>query len=119
MTGSNNYQSAIKALPGSPLFRGDERITPYSGDVILSSDPDAVIRARDVQDISEVLAYCHAHHLPHTGSARAGGLDSPVPALPKEVSSSQLNRRHALSIWERQRPDDPMLLRKMEFCWAI
>lgn len=74
MTDPATHQAALRNLPGSPLFRGDERITPYSGDVVLSSDPEAVIRARDLQDIAEVLAYCHAHYLPVTFSGGRTGL---------------------------------------------
>lgn len=61
-------------MPGNALFRGDERISPFSGDVVLHGEPDAVIRSRDGQETSEVLAYCHAHCIPVTFSGGRSGL---------------------------------------------
>lgn len=66
--------SDLKNLPGSPLLRGDETMTPYSGDVALNAYPDAVIRSRDPQDISDVLRYCHAHRIPVTFSGGRTGI---------------------------------------------
>jgi len=71
----STYSSkALNGLPGDPLLRGDDRITPYDGDVVMQATPDAVIRARDVQEISEVLAYCHQEKIPVTFSGGRTGL---------------------------------------------
>ena len=75
LTMSNSWKkSDLQDLPGNPLFRGDERLSPYSGDVALTAQPDAVIRSRDPQDLSEALAYCHAHRIPVTFSGGRSGI---------------------------------------------
>lgn len=68
------HKSSLQGLPGSPLFRGDERVSPYNGDVAVHAVPDAVVRARDPQEVSEVLAYCHGHRIPVTFSGGRTGL---------------------------------------------
>ncbi len=72
----SSYAAALKGVPvqGEVLCKGDDRITPYCGDVVKRGNPDLVIRARDVQEISEVLAYCHGHHIPVTFMGGQTGL---------------------------------------------
>ncbi|MBI2344099.1 MAG: FAD-binding oxidoreductase [Deltaproteobacteria bacterium] len=59
---------ALRHIPsrGEILFRGDARLTPYNHDTMLTGDPDALVRPRDIQECREILAYCHAHRLPVT-----------------------------------------------------
>ncbi len=64
--------------------KGDERITPYLTDTLFRGDPDWVYRARDTQDLSEILRSCSGNRIPVTvcggrtglagGAMPAGGL---------------------------------------------
>ncbi len=72
----------LRQLPahGEVLYKGDERIAPYRGDVAIQRDPDAVIRARDVQEVQEVLAFCHAGKIPVTFAGGFTGLTGAATA---------------------------------------
>lgn len=48
------------------ILAGDERIESYQEDTMMRGSADAVLRARDVQEIAEVLRYCHAQKIPVT-----------------------------------------------------
>ncbi|MDP2599589.1 MAG: FAD-binding oxidoreductase [Deltaproteobacteria bacterium] len=48
------------------LLKGDPSIEHYSQDTMMQATPDAVLRARDVQEIKEVLQYCNAEKIPVT-----------------------------------------------------
>ena len=74
--------AALQQLPahGEILYKGDERMAPYRGDVVIQGDPDAVIRARDVQEVQEVLAFCHAGKIPVTFAGGFTGLTGAVAA---------------------------------------
>ena len=65
---SPSFIKALQSLPSQSeiLLKGDERMTPYLEDVVLKGDPDAVVRARDLQDIQNILEYCHYHKIPVT-----------------------------------------------------
>ncbi len=75
--------SLIKQLPlkGSLLTPEHESFLAYCGDVVLRGTPDAVVRARDIQDISEVMAYCHGHKIPVTFIGGQTGLTGASAAL--------------------------------------
>ncbi len=62
------------SLKGQALYRGDEAISSYQGDVVLTGDPDVVVRARDTQEVAEILAYAHAHSIPVTFMGGQSGL---------------------------------------------
>ncbi|MBI2082914.1 MAG: FAD-binding oxidoreductase [Deltaproteobacteria bacterium] len=46
--------------------RGDQRIGPYLSDTVVQGDPELVYRARDSQDLTEILKYCHQEKIPVT-----------------------------------------------------
>ncbi len=48
------------------LFKDDPSIESYSQDTMMQATPDAVLRARDIQEIKEVLEYCNAEKIPVT-----------------------------------------------------
>lgn len=48
------------------IRRGDDRMAAYNHDTMMTGDPDAVVRPRDVQECADILAYCHGHALPVT-----------------------------------------------------
>lgn len=48
--------------------RGDDRITPYTTDVLYHGEPDWVYRARDFKDLQEILRYCDQEKIPVTVS---------------------------------------------------
>ncbi len=54
--------------------KGDPQISPYLSDVLCSGDPDLVYRARDLQDLSDILSFCHHHSIPVTVSGSRTGL---------------------------------------------
>lgn len=58
----------LKELPtkGDVIFAGDDRIERYCEDTMMRGSPDAVIVARDEQEISELLAYCNKNSIPVT-----------------------------------------------------
>jgi len=48
------------------IFKGDERIETYREDTMMRGDPDAVLRARDEKEISDVLVFCNRNNIPVT-----------------------------------------------------
>lgn len=61
------------------LTRDDPGISAYCHDTMLSGTPDAVVRARSAEEISDILRYAQAHQLPVTVSAgRTSMTGSPV-----------------------------------------
>ena len=61
-------QNILKNLPiSTPLiFKGNPEIERYSQDTMMQATPDAVLRARDTQEIREVLQYCNTEKIPVT-----------------------------------------------------
>jgi len=58
----------LNQMPGSPdlILKGDERMEHYREDTMLRGDPDAVMRARDEQEIREALVFCNKNKIPVT-----------------------------------------------------
>lgn len=48
------------------ILKGDSRIEGYRQDTMFRGDPDAVIRARDEQDVREAMRFCYAEQIPMT-----------------------------------------------------
>lgn len=48
------------------LFKEDPSIERYAEDTMMRSLPDAVLHARDVQEIREALRFCHSNAIPVT-----------------------------------------------------
>lgn len=48
------------------ILKGDPSIERYSQDTMMQGTPDAVLRARDVQEVREVLKFCNANKIPVT-----------------------------------------------------
>lgn len=55
-------------MQGSPdlIFKDDLRIEHYREDTMMRGDPDAVLRARDENEIKEALAFCNKNNIPLT-----------------------------------------------------
>lgn len=60
--------TSLKELPSQStlLWKEDPAIESYAQDTVMRGLPDAVLRARDIQEIQEALAFCHAHKIPVT-----------------------------------------------------
>ena len=58
----------LKSIPAkSPLILSeDPQIERYQEDTMMRGNAEAVLRARDMQEIAEVLIYCHAEKIPVT-----------------------------------------------------
>ena len=48
------------------ILKGDQRIETYREDTMFRGDPEAVIRARDEQDLRAAMRYCYAKRIPMT-----------------------------------------------------
>lgn len=61
-------RTILAALParGGVILAGDERIERYSEDTMMRGSPDAVVVARDEQEVAEILGWCDAHGVPAT-----------------------------------------------------
>jgi FAD/FMN-containing dehydrogenase len=81
MSSSGNF-SELQKIPSQSeiIFKGDERLVAYQGDVVLAGNPDALVRARDIQDVSQIMAYCHHHSIPVTFSGGRTGLTGAASA---------------------------------------
>lgn len=58
----------INKIPakGEVIKRGDPRIATYRRDAVMSGDPEAVVRPRDWQEVSEIVAWCNSRNIPVT-----------------------------------------------------
>lgn len=61
-------KSALNDLPakGGVIAAGDDRISTYAEDTMMCGAPDAVLVARDEEEVRDTLAYCGAHGIPVT-----------------------------------------------------
>ena len=48
------------------IGKDDQRIESYSEDTMYRGTPEAVVRARDEQEVAELMRYCHAQRIPMT-----------------------------------------------------
>ena len=48
------------------IFKNDSRIERYCEDTMMRGNPDAVLVARDLQDVREALRYCSSENIPVT-----------------------------------------------------
>ncbi|MDO8493761.1 MAG: FAD-binding oxidoreductase [Deltaproteobacteria bacterium] len=58
--------SSLHALNLPLLHRDNPAIATYRNDTMMAGDPDAVLRARDLQDIEEALRFCRREKIPVT-----------------------------------------------------
>lgn len=58
----------MKGLPvkGGVIYSGDDRIENYCEDTMMRGSPDAVVVARDEQEVADILKYCNAVGIPVT-----------------------------------------------------
>ncbi|MFH0798880.1 MAG: FAD-binding oxidoreductase [Pseudomonadota bacterium] len=58
----------LEALPakGGVIMAGDDRLETYSEDSMMRGRPDAVLVARDEQEVAEAMAWCNAKLIPVT-----------------------------------------------------
>lgn len=85
------------------IIKGDERAETYCEDTMMRGEPDLIVRARDEQDVTEVIAQCHADKIPvtfcasqtsMTGAAVAeGGVLVSTERLEGVVDIDEQNRR--------------------------
>lgn len=55
----------LKNIPakGGVIFAGDSRIESYSEDTMMRGAPDAVLVARDEEEVRDALAFCNGHEI--------------------------------------------------------
>ncbi|MDO8494525.1 MAG: FAD-binding oxidoreductase, partial [Deltaproteobacteria bacterium] len=60
--------SLLEKLPTTTplIYKDNPSIESYAKDTMMAGMPDAVLRARDVQEIKEVLKFCNLHKIPVT-----------------------------------------------------
>jgi FAD/FMN-containing dehydrogenase len=86
---------------GDIILRGDDRLTGYNHDTMLTGDPDALVRPANATECQEILRYCHGQKIPVTVCAgRTAMTGSSVAQSGLLLSIEKMNRVLDIGIHE-------------------
>ncbi len=98
----NHLASLLDTLPTTSdiLRKGDDRISAYRSDTMLTGNPDAVVRPGTTKECAEILSYCHAQRIPVTVcGSRTSMTGSSVAESGLVLSIEKMNTVRDVGVW--------------------